>query len=126
MRTPLLTFRLNDAFCFPHCGQYNIEAYPTTVIFNGSSVHEYEGRQSADGILEFVQVRPPPSVSVVSGCCSSLAVCPQDLVNPSAVVLDPSSFAEKVTGERAAAAAASYQSSRLPRVLSSLVVVFQI
>lgn len=36
--------------------QYNIQAYPTTVIFNGSSVHEYEGQHSADGILEFIQV----------------------------------------------------------------------
>ncbi|XP_077435845.1 dnaJ homolog subfamily C member 10 [Vanacampus margaritifer] len=58
------------------CSAYNVGAYPTTVIFNGSSVHEYEGRQSADGILEFVQ----------------------DLINPSVVVLDPSSFADKMTG----------------------------
>ncbi|XP_017284529.1 dnaJ homolog subfamily C member 10 [Kryptolebias marmoratus] len=56
------------------CSMYNIQAYPTTVIFNGSSVHEYEGHHSADGILEFIQ----------------------DLVNPSVVVLDPSSFTEKV------------------------------
>lgn len=41
----------------PLCAsQYNIQAYPTTVIFNGSSVHEYEGHHSADGILEFIQV----------------------------------------------------------------------
>ncbi|XP_074550800.1 dnaJ homolog subfamily C member 10 [Halichoeres trimaculatus] len=58
------------------CSMYNIQAYPTTVIFNGSSVHEYEGQHSADGILEFIQ----------------------DLVNPSVVVLDPSTFAEKVAG----------------------------
>uniref|UniRef100_A0A8P4K6I8 DnaJ homolog subfamily C member 10 n=1 Tax=Dicentrarchus labrax TaxID=13489 RepID=A0A8P4K6I8_DICLA len=58
------------------CSMYNIQAYPTTVIFNGSSVHEYEGQHSADGILEFIQ----------------------DLVNPSVVVLDPSSFAERVKG----------------------------
>ncbi|CAJ1078895.1 dnaJ homolog subfamily C member 10 [Xyrichtys novacula] len=58
------------------CSMYNIQAYPTTVIFNGSSVHEYEGQHSADGILEFIQ----------------------DLVNPSVEVLDPSSFAEKVSG----------------------------
>uniref|UniRef100_A0A3B4G111 DnaJ homolog subfamily C member 10 n=1 Tax=Pundamilia nyererei TaxID=303518 RepID=A0A3B4G111_9CICH len=38
------------------CSRYNIQAYPTTVIFNGSSVHEYEGHHSADGILEFIQV----------------------------------------------------------------------
>ncbi|KAM9343047.1 dnaJ homolog subfamily C member 10 isoform 2-T2 [Pholidichthys leucotaenia] len=58
------------------CSQYNIQTYPTTVIFNGSSVHEYEGHHSADGILEFIQ----------------------DLVNPSVVVLDPSSFTERVKG----------------------------
>uniref|UniRef100_A0A8C9WX35 DnaJ homolog subfamily C member 10 n=1 Tax=Sander lucioperca TaxID=283035 RepID=A0A8C9WX35_SANLU len=58
------------------CSTYNIQAYPTTVIFNGSSVHEYEGQHSADGILEFIQ----------------------DLVNPSMVVLDPSSFSERVKG----------------------------
>lgn len=45
----LITLRLS--LC-----QYNIQAYPTTVIFNGSSVHEYEGQHSADGILEFIQV----------------------------------------------------------------------
>lgn len=37
--------------------QYNIHAYPTTVIFNKSSIHEYEGHHSADGILEFIEVR---------------------------------------------------------------------
>uniref|UniRef100_A0A669DQ82 DnaJ homolog subfamily C member 10 n=1 Tax=Oreochromis niloticus TaxID=8128 RepID=A0A669DQ82_ORENI len=59
------------------CSRYNIQAYPTTVIFNGSSVHEYEGHHSADGILEFIQ----------------------DLVNPSVLTLDPSSFTEKVKGK---------------------------
>jgi len=37
--------------------QYNIHSYPTTVIFNKSSIHEYEGHHSADGILEFIEVR---------------------------------------------------------------------
>lgn len=60
----------------PLCSQYNVQAYPTTVIFNGSSVHEYEGQHSADGILEFIK----------------------DLVQPSVVVLDPTSFAERVKG----------------------------
>lgn len=60
----------------PLCSQYNVQAYPTTVVFNGSSVHEYEGQHSADGILEFIQ----------------------DLVQPSVVVLEPESFAEQVTG----------------------------
>uniref|UniRef100_A0A8C2WLW8 DnaJ homolog subfamily C member 10 n=1 Tax=Cyclopterus lumpus TaxID=8103 RepID=A0A8C2WLW8_CYCLU len=59
------------------CSTYKIQAYPTTVIFNGSSVHEYEGQHSADGILEFIQ----------------------DLVSPSVMILDPSSFSEKVTAE---------------------------
>uniref|UniRef100_A0A667WXH0 DnaJ homolog subfamily C member 10 n=1 Tax=Myripristis murdjan TaxID=586833 RepID=A0A667WXH0_9TELE len=58
------------------CSMYNIQAYPTTVIFNRSSVHEYEGHHSADGILEFIQ----------------------DLVSPSVVVLDPDSFRDKVKG----------------------------
>ncbi|XP_068186278.1 dnaJ homolog subfamily C member 10 [Antennarius striatus] len=58
------------------CSMYNIQAYPTTVVFNGSSVHEYEGQHSADSILEFIQ----------------------DLVHPSVVVLDPSNFTEKVKG----------------------------
>ncbi|XP_071370047.1 dnaJ homolog subfamily C member 10 [Centroberyx affinis] len=58
------------------CSMYNIQAYPTTVIFNRSSVHEYEGQHSADGILEFIQ----------------------DLVNPSVVVLDPAGFTERVKG----------------------------
>ncbi|TNN74045.1 DnaJ subfamily C member 10 [Liparis tanakae] len=58
------------------CSTYKIQAYPTTVIFNGSSVHEYEGQHSADGILEFIQ----------------------DLVSPSVMILDPSSFSEKVKG----------------------------
>uniref|UniRef100_A0A8C7YQL7 DnaJ homolog subfamily C member 10 n=1 Tax=Oryzias sinensis TaxID=183150 RepID=A0A8C7YQL7_9TELE len=59
------------------CSTYNIQAYPTTVIFNGSSVHEYEGHHSADGILEFIQ----------------------DLVSPSVLALDPSSFKERVKDE---------------------------
>ncbi|XP_034041874.1 dnaJ homolog subfamily C member 10 isoform X2 [Thalassophryne amazonica] len=58
------------------CSMYNVQAYPTTVIFNGSSVHEYEGHHSASGILEFIQ----------------------DLTNPSVVVLSPSSFSERVHG----------------------------
>ncbi|XP_030284460.1 dnaJ homolog subfamily C member 10 [Sparus aurata] len=58
------------------CSMYNIQAYPTTVIFNGSSVHEYEGQHSADGILDFIQ----------------------DLVHPSVAVLDPLSFTERVKG----------------------------
>ncbi|KAF7216180.1 dnaJ homolog subfamily C member 10 [Nothobranchius furzeri] len=58
------------------CSMYNIQAYPTTMVFNDSSVHEYEGHHSAEGILEFIQ----------------------DLVNPSVVILDPSSFTDRVRG----------------------------
>ncbi|XP_067266519.1 dnaJ homolog subfamily C member 10 [Chanodichthys erythropterus] len=56
------------------CNMYNIHAYPTTVIFNKSSIHEYEGHHSADGILEFIE----------------------DLVNPVVVTLTPESFQELV------------------------------
>ncbi|KAM4608743.1 dnaJ homolog subfamily C member 10 isoform 2-T2 [Polymixia lowei] len=61
------------------CTMYNIQAYPTTVIFNRSSIHEYEGQHTSDGILDFIQ----------------------DLVNPSVVVLDPTSFTERVKGRTA-------------------------
>uniref|UniRef100_A0A3P8ZUB1 DnaJ homolog subfamily C member 10 n=1 Tax=Esox lucius TaxID=8010 RepID=A0A3P8ZUB1_ESOLU len=60
------------------CNMYNVNAYPTTVIFNKSSIHEYEGHHSADGILEFIQ----------------------DLVNPAVVTMDPDSFAELVKRRR--------------------------
>lgn len=56
------------------CSRYNIQAYPTTVIFNKSSIHEYEGHHSADGILEFIE----------------------DLVNPVVVSLTPDTFPELV------------------------------
>lgn len=56
------------------CSRYNIHAYPTTVIFNRTNVHEYEGQHSADGILEFIQ----------------------DLVSPSVEVLDQDSFGRRV------------------------------
>ncbi|XP_076858306.1 dnaJ homolog subfamily C member 10 [Brachyhypopomus gauderio] len=56
------------------CNMYNINAYPTTVVFNKSSIHEYEGHHSADGILEFIQ----------------------DLANPAVVTLSPESFQQLV------------------------------
>ncbi|XP_062390184.1 dnaJ homolog subfamily C member 10 [Sardina pilchardus] len=56
------------------CSTYNIQAYPTTVIFNKSSIHEYEGHHSADGILEFIE----------------------DLINPVVVTLNADTFAELV------------------------------
>ncbi|XP_038607283.1 dnaJ homolog subfamily C member 10 [Tachyglossus aculeatus] len=56
------------------CNMYNIRAYPTTVVFNQSNIHEYEGHHSAEQILEFVE----------------------DLMNPSVVSLTPESFVELV------------------------------
>ncbi|XP_073927328.1 dnaJ homolog subfamily C member 10 isoform X3 [Castor canadensis] len=56
------------------CNMYNIQAYPTTVVFNQSSIHEYEGHHSAEQILEFIE----------------------DLRNPSVVSLTPSTFNELV------------------------------
>uniref|UniRef100_A0A8C6QQI1 DnaJ homolog subfamily C member 10 n=1 Tax=Nannospalax galili TaxID=1026970 RepID=A0A8C6QQI1_NANGA len=54
------------------CNMYNIQAYPTTVVFNQSSIHEYEGHHSAEQILEFIE----------------------DLRNPSVVSLSPTTFNE--------------------------------
>ncbi|NXG21149.1 DJC10 protein, partial [Grallaria varia] len=56
------------------CNMHNIRAYPTTVVFNQSDVHEYEGHHSAEQILEFIE----------------------DLRNPSVVSLTPETFAELV------------------------------
>uniref|UniRef100_A0A2K6SLG2 DnaJ homolog subfamily C member 10 n=1 Tax=Saimiri boliviensis boliviensis TaxID=39432 RepID=A0A2K6SLG2_SAIBB len=57
------------------CNMYNIQAYPTTVVFNQSNIHEYEGHHSAEQILEFIE----------------------DLMNPSVVSLTPTAFNELVT-----------------------------
>uniref|UniRef100_A0A8C4JZN9 DnaJ homolog subfamily C member 10 n=1 Tax=Dromaius novaehollandiae TaxID=8790 RepID=A0A8C4JZN9_DRONO len=56
------------------CNMHNIRAYPTTVVFNQSDVHEYEGHHSAEQILEFIE----------------------DLRNPSVVSLTPETFVELV------------------------------
>lgn len=56
------------------CNMYNIQAYPTTVVFNQSSIHEYEGHHSAEQILEFIE----------------------DLMNPSVISLTPTTFNELV------------------------------
>uniref|UniRef100_A0A8C3YFT1 DnaJ homolog subfamily C member 10 n=1 Tax=Catagonus wagneri TaxID=51154 RepID=A0A8C3YFT1_9CETA len=56
------------------CNMYNIQAYPTTVVFNQSNIHEYEGHHSAEQILEFIE----------------------DLMNPSVVSLTPTTFNELV------------------------------
>ncbi|KAM9305040.1 dnaJ homolog subfamily C member 10 [Gastrophryne carolinensis] len=44
------------------CNMYNIRAYPTTVIFNQSAMHEFEGHHSAEEILEFIEDIRYPSV----------------------------------------------------------------
>ncbi|XP_068101515.1 dnaJ homolog subfamily C member 10 [Hyperolius riggenbachi] len=44
------------------CNMYNIRAYPTTVVFNQSNIHEYEGHHSAEEILEFIEDLRHPSV----------------------------------------------------------------
>ncbi|XP_044525666.1 dnaJ homolog subfamily C member 10 [Gracilinanus agilis] len=56
------------------CNMYNIQAYPTTVVFNQSNIHEYEGHHSAEEILEFIE----------------------DLRNPSVISLTPETFNELV------------------------------
>ncbi|KAM6178966.1 dnaJ homolog subfamily C member 10 [Rhynchocyon petersi] len=61
------------------CSMYNIQAYPTTVVFNQSSIHEYEGHHSAEQILEFIE----------------------DLRNPSVVSLTPTTYNELVKRRKA-------------------------
>ncbi|XP_067843783.1 dnaJ homolog subfamily C member 10 isoform X2 [Heptranchias perlo] len=57
------------------CNTHGIRAYPTTLIFNQSNVHEYEGHHTADELLEFIQ----------------------DLINPSVIALTPENFEGLVT-----------------------------
>ncbi|KAF6113484.1 DnaJ heat shock protein family (Hsp40) member C10 [Phyllostomus discolor] len=55
------------------CNMYNIQAYPTTVVFNQSNVHEYEGHHSAEQILEFIEdLRNPSVISLTPGTFSEL------------------------------------------------------
>ncbi|XP_008113693.2 dnaJ homolog subfamily C member 10 [Anolis carolinensis] len=61
------------------CNMHNIRAYPTTVVFNQSNTHEYEGHHSAEQILEFIE----------------------DLMNPSVVSLTPETFNELVKKRKA-------------------------
>ncbi|KAG8432515.1 hypothetical protein GDO86_016963 [Hymenochirus boettgeri] len=60
------------------CNMHNIRAYPTTVVFNQSNIHEYEGHHNAQEILEFIE----------------------DLRNPSVVSLRPETFKALVKGRR--------------------------
>ncbi|KAG7256636.1 hypothetical protein CRUP_005160 [Coryphaenoides rupestris] len=61
------------------CSVYKIQAYPTTVIFNRTSMHEYEGHHSADGILEFIQVvqeeRSGPLIFMLLGAARVRPCC---------------------------------------------------
>lgn len=88
--SPYLCLSLSLCFCLSlslshslSLSQYNVQAYPTTVIFNGSSVYEYEGRHSADGILEFIQVLNINSNTVV---LIPVAALPLLLVRPVTVL----------------------------------------
>jgi DnaJ family protein C protein 10 len=38
------------------CDQYNIRSYPTTILFNQSSPHNYMGHHSAHEIADFIEV----------------------------------------------------------------------
>ncbi|EMP26352.1 DnaJ like protein subfamily C member 10 [Chelonia mydas] len=64
------------------CNMHNIRAYPTTVVFNQSNVHEYEGHHSAEQILAFIEV------------CDSHIMTPY--LPQVSVDLTPQSFTEKV------------------------------
>ncbi|NP_001084933.1 dnaJ homolog subfamily C member 10 precursor [Xenopus laevis] len=60
------------------CNMHNIRAYPTTVVFNHSNIHEYAGHNNAEEILEFIE----------------------DLRNPSVVTLTPETFQSLVRNRR--------------------------
>ncbi|KAM4626634.1 dnaJ homolog subfamily C member 10 isoform 1-T2 [Discoglossus pictus] len=60
------------------CNMHNIRAYPTTVVFNQSNIHEYDGHHNAEQIMEFIE----------------------DLRNPSVVTLTPETFKELVKNRR--------------------------
>ena len=38
------------------CQQFNIRSYPTTVLFNNSIPHNYNGQHSAQDLTDFIQV----------------------------------------------------------------------
>ena len=44
------------------CDEYQIRSYPTTVFFNQSRPHYYQGEHSVEGLSEFVQEVLRPSV----------------------------------------------------------------
>ncbi|KAM4697867.1 dnaJ homolog subfamily C member 10 [Rhinophrynus dorsalis] len=73
--------RIGTLDCTIHeglCNMHNIRAYPTTVVFNQSNIHEYEGHHNAEQILEFIE----------------------DLRNPSVVTLTAETFKALVKGRR--------------------------
>ncbi|XP_037093582.1 LOW QUALITY PROTEIN: dnaJ homolog subfamily C member 10-like [Pollicipes pollicipes] len=55
------------------CSRYNIDSYPTVILYNGSEPHQYRGRHTADGLLAFVK----------------------DTLNPAAVRLDDEASLER-------------------------------
>ncbi|XP_064419676.1 dnaJ homolog subfamily C member 10 isoform X2 [Latimeria chalumnae] len=60
------------------CNLYNIRAYPTTMVFNQSNIHEYEGHHSAEQILEFIQLLSG-TISVGSVDCQNYyTLCHQE------------------------------------------------
>ena len=42
--------------------QYNIRSYPTTILYNQSVPHQFQGHHNAESITEFIQVRPLTSL----------------------------------------------------------------
>ncbi|XP_048390279.1 dnaJ homolog subfamily C member 10 isoform X3 [Stegostoma tigrinum] len=62
------------------CNTHGIQAYPTTLIFNQSNVHEYEGHHTADELLEFIQ-RLNGTVNVGSMDCQKFySMCQKENV----------------------------------------------
>lgn len=44
------------------CEQYNIRSYPTTILFNNTTPHQYHGHHSADELFDFVNDILNPTV----------------------------------------------------------------
>lgn len=48
------------------CQNYNIRSYPTTILYNNSKPHQYNGHHSAAHIVEFIQDTLIPPVTIVN------------------------------------------------------------
>jgi len=48
------------------CDEYNIRSYPTTIFFNESKPHYYQGEHSVDALADFVQEVLRPSVVILT------------------------------------------------------------